>query len=48
VDFENGNFALKAGPALENKQGITNPEIFQKLWKIWKNCKDNNVPFNKE
>jgi hypothetical protein len=36
VDAENGDFSLKPGPVLQQKQGLTNPEIFKKLWKIWK------------
>jgi len=45
VDVENGDFSLKPGPALQQKQGLTNPEIFKKLWKIWKNRQDKNMPF---
>ena len=45
VDAENGDFSLKSGPALQQKQGLTDPEIFKKLWKIWKNRKDKNMPF---
>jgi parallel beta-helix repeat protein len=45
IDAENGNFSLKPGPALQHKQGLTNPEIFKKLWKIWKNRQDKNMPF---
>ena len=37
-DPENGDFSLGPGPALEHKQGLTNPEIFKKLWKRWKNA----------
>ncbi len=44
---ENGDFSLKPGPALENKQGLTNPQLFKDLWKVWKNRKDKNVPFTK-
>ncbi len=44
---KNGDFSLKPGPALENKQGLTNPQLFKDLWKIWKNRKDKNVPFTK-
>lgn len=45
TDAENGDFSLKSGPALQQKQGLTNPEIFKKLWKIWKNRQDKNMPF---
>jgi beta-lactamase regulating signal transducer with metallopeptidase domain len=45
VDAENGDFSLKPGPAMQQKQGLTNPEIFKKLWKIWMNRKDKNMPF---
>jgi len=45
VDAENGDFSLKPGPVLQHKQGLTNPEIFMKLWEIWKNRRDKNMPF---
>jgi RNA polymerase sigma-70 factor (ECF subfamily) len=45
VDSDNGDFSLQPGPALENKQGLTNPDIFRNLWKIWKNREDENEPF---
>ena len=48
VDAENGDFSLKPGLALQQKQGLTNPEIFKKLWKIWKNRKDKNMPFTEK
>ncbi len=44
VDADNGDFLLKSGPALQQKQGLTNPEIFKTLWKVWKNREDKNVP----
>jgi parallel beta-helix repeat protein len=47
IDPENGDFSLKPGPALENKQGLTNPQLFKDLWKVWKNRKDKKVPFTK-
>jgi beta-lactamase regulating signal transducer with metallopeptidase domain/Tol biopolymer transport system component len=47
MDPKNGDFSLKPGPAKENKQGLTNPQVFKALWKIWKNRKDKNVPFTK-
>ncbi len=47
IDADNGDFSLKAGPALEHKQGLTNPQLFKDLWKVWKNRKDKNVPFTK-
>jgi beta-lactamase regulating signal transducer with metallopeptidase domain/nitrous oxidase accessory protein NosD len=47
MDPENGDFSLKPGPAKENKQGLTNPQLFKDLWKIWKNREDKNVPFTK-
>jgi nitrous oxidase accessory protein NosD len=47
VDAENGDFSLKPGPALQQKQGLTNPEVFKKLWKIWKSRQNKNVPFAK-
>ncbi|HBG78328.1 MAG TPA: hypothetical protein DDW84_05700 [Phycisphaerales bacterium] len=40
ADFENGDFSLKPGTALENKQGLTNPEIIRKLWEIWEKYKE--------
>jgi len=43
IDAENGDFSLKSGPALQQKQGLTNPEIFKTLWKIWKDREDNNM-----
>jgi len=43
VDAENGNYSLKSGPALQQKQGLTNPEIIKTLWKIWKNREDKNM-----
>jgi beta-lactamase regulating signal transducer with metallopeptidase domain/nitrous oxidase accessory protein NosD len=45
VDADNGDFSLKPGPALQQKQGLTNPEIFKVLWKIWQNRSDKNEPF---
>ncbi|MBN2456554.1 MAG: right-handed parallel beta-helix repeat-containing protein [Sedimentisphaerales bacterium] len=36
VDSENGDFSLKPGPALEHKQGLTNPQILKILWEKWK------------
>jgi parallel beta-helix repeat protein len=45
VDAENGDFSLKPGPAMQQKQGLTKPEIFKKLWKIWMNRRDKNMPF---
>jgi beta-lactamase regulating signal transducer with metallopeptidase domain len=47
MDPKNGDFSLKPGPAKENKQGLTNPQLFKELWKIWKNREDKNVPFTK-
>jgi parallel beta-helix repeat protein len=47
VDVDNGDFSLEPGPALQQKQGLTNPEIFKKLWKVWKNRRDKNIPFTK-
>ena len=37
TDPANGDFSLKPGPALEHKQGLTNPEVFKTLWRKWKN-----------
>jgi hypothetical protein len=45
MDPDNGDYSLKPGPALENKQGLTNPQVFKTLWKVWKNRADKNVPF---
>ena len=42
----NGDFSLKPGPALENKQGLINPEIFKTLWKRWQKRANKNVPFS--
>jgi len=47
VDAENGDFSLKSGPALQQKQGLTNPVIFKMLWKIWKNREEVNIPIIK-
>jgi beta-lactamase regulating signal transducer with metallopeptidase domain len=47
IDPDNGDYSLKPGPAKENKQGLTNPQLFKTLWKVWKNRKDKNVPFIK-
>jgi len=44
ADADNGDFSLKPGPALQQKQGLTNPGIFKNLWKIWKNREEKNVP----
>ena len=46
VDPDNGDFSLKAGAALEHKQGLTDPNVFKILWKRWKNRNDKNEPFN--
>lgn len=40
VDPANGDFSLKPGPALEHKQGLTNPKIFKALWERWKGRND--------
>ena len=45
VDAGNGDFSLKPGPALQQKQGLTNPGIFKMLWKRWQNRADKNQPF---
>lgn len=45
MDPDNGDFSLKPGAAKENKQGLTNPQLFKDLWKIWENREDKNVPF---
>jgi len=45
VDASNGDFSLKAGPAGEHKQGLSEPEVFKVLWKRWKNRQDRNEPF---
>jgi hypothetical protein len=45
VSVGKGDFSLQAGPAKEHKQGLSNPEIFKKLWKRWQNRKDRNEPF---
>ena len=37
TDPDKGDFSLKPGPALENKQGLTNPQILKALWQRWKN-----------
>jgi hypothetical protein len=36
VDSNNGDFSLKAGPALEQKQGLSEPEVFTRIWEKWK------------
>jgi len=43
IDAANGDFSLKPGPALQQKQGLKNPEIFKTLWKIWKNRQNKNM-----
>lgn len=45
TDADNGDFSLKSGPAKENKQGLTNPEVFKALWKVWKNRANEQVSF---
>jgi hypothetical protein len=45
ADSDNGDFSLRAGPALEHKQGLTNPQVFKTLWKIWQNRANKNEPF---
>jgi hypothetical protein len=45
ADAESGDFSLKPGPASQQKQGLTNPEIFKMLWKIWQNRSGKNEPF---
>jgi len=46
ADPDNGDFSLKAGEALENKQGLSDPNVFKILWKRWENRDDKNEPFN--
>jgi len=36
VDANNGDFSLKAGPAREQKQGLSEPEVFTRIWEKWK------------
>ena len=48
IDAESGDFSLKPGPVLQQKQGLTNPEIFKMLWKIWQNRDDKNGPGTNE
>ncbi|MHC4326482.1 MAG: right-handed parallel beta-helix repeat-containing protein [Planctomycetota bacterium] len=43
TDSANGDYSLKPGPALENKQGLINPRIFKELWKVWKNRKNKQL-----
>ena len=45
VDAANGDFSLKPGPAKEHKQGLTNPQVFKRLWKRWQNHTDKKEPF---
>jgi len=45
VDPDNGDFSFKSGPALEQKQGLKNPQVFKSLWKRWKNRLNENEPF---
>ena len=42
IDADNGDFSLKPGLALQQKQGLTNPEIFKTLWKKWQKRDDKN------
>jgi len=37
VDPANGDFSLKSGPAKQNNQGLTNPQIIKQLWQKYKN-----------
>ncbi|MHC4467567.1 MAG: right-handed parallel beta-helix repeat-containing protein, partial [Planctomycetota bacterium] len=37
---ENGDFSLKDSPLKEQKQGLTNSEIFKQLWNKWKGLAD--------
>ncbi len=39
-----GDFSLKPGPALEQKQGLTDAEGFRELWRRWRNRNDINEP----
>jgi hypothetical protein len=45
VDAGSGDFSLKPGPVLQQKQGLTNPGIFKMLWKRWQDRADKNQPF---
>jgi parallel beta-helix repeat protein len=45
IDAGNGDFSLKPGPALQQKQGLTNPGVFKMLWKMWQNRADKNQLF---
>ena len=45
ADPANGDFSLKPGPALEQKQGLTDPQPFRPLWRRWANRSDTNEPF---
>ncbi len=35
-DPRHGDFSLKSGAAKDNEQGLTNTEIFKRLWKVYK------------
>ena len=43
---DNGDFSLGAGPALEQRQGLTEPQVFKWLWPRWKKRTDRNEPFS--
>jgi ketosteroid isomerase-like protein len=47
-DPNNGDFSLRPGPVLEQKQGLANPEVFKALWERWKNREDKNEPFTEK
>ncbi|MCK4885868.1 MAG: right-handed parallel beta-helix repeat-containing protein [Planctomycetes bacterium] len=48
VDAANGDFSLKPGPALDNKQGLTNPQIIKQLWQKYKNPEDEKETKNQQ
>jgi hypothetical protein len=43
TDANNGDFSLKSGPVQEQKQGLTNPEVFKNLWRKWQKIKSENT-----
>lgn len=39
TDPTNGDFSLQSGPASEARQGLTDPEVIQSLWRKWQDHK---------
>jgi len=43
MEPDEGDFSLRPGPAMEHKQGLTNPQVIKSIWEKWKDRTDKNT-----